>query len=131
MVKNQMALTHWPITRFAISGLFITGLHALVVWITVMHFNFSVPIANGLAFVVATLVSYAVNTIWSFSSKLNLENFNRFILVSILGLILTIGVASLFDHFEFHFAIGIVAVICTVTPVTFCVHNFWTYKVVA
>lgn len=114
--------------RFVISGLLVTGLHAVVA-VAVMRFVLPVPtLANGVAFVTATLCSYAVNTLWSFSSSLNKNNLFRFILVSSVGLFLAVGVSGTAQYYELHYLVGIGLVACTVPPVTFLLHSFWTYR---
>ena len=80
--------------KFTITGLLVTGLHILV---AAGFINFVLPmptLANGVAFVIATVFSYIVNTIWSFSSPLNRINLLRFTLVSLVGLFLAVSVSG-------------------------------------
>ena len=62
----------------------------LVGWLTVAP-----VVANGVAFVVATVFSYVVNTVWSFSTDMNRRNFQRFIVVAVIGLLAAMGLARL------------------------------------
>jgi putative flippase GtrA len=114
--------------RFAVSGLLATGLHVLVAVCLIRLFAISAPFANGIAFLVATVFSYAANTLWSFSSVLHGRNLFRFICVSIIGGGLAVSASALAAHYDLHYLIGIGIVATVVPPVTFLLHRFWTYK---
>jgi putative flippase GtrA len=114
--------------RFAISGLLVTGLHVLV---ATCFINFVLDIsslANGVAFVVATAFSYMINTLWSFSSPLHRRNLLRFVLVSLVGCFFAVAVSGTAQYYDLHYMYGIGLVVCTVPPVTFLLHSFWTYR---
>jgi putative flippase GtrA len=116
------------IKRFTASGLIVTGLHGLTAAGIINYVINSPPIANGIAFILATFISYLLNTLWSFSSQLSKVNLLRFILVSFLGFTLAVSVSAIADHYALHYIIGIGLVVCTVTPATFLLHTFWTYQ---
>jgi putative flippase GtrA len=114
--------------RFAVTGLFVTALHVLV---AVLLINFVVaypPLANGGAFAVATVVSYVINTTWSFSARLHGRTLLRFLLVSAGGFLLAMFVAWAAQMAGLHYLLGIGAVALTVPAFTFVLHNFWTYR---
>jgi len=117
-----------PVVRFALTGLLVTGLHALVAVAFMSFIAGSPPLANGTAFLMATVVSYLVNTRWSFSKPLHGRNMLRFCLVSLVGLSLSVAVASAGQHYGLHYWYGILAVVCVVPPVTFLLHSCWTYR---
>lgn len=114
--------------RFAITGLVVTGLHVIVAASIIRHIHPDPALANGVAFLAATTLSYITNTIWSFSNAINRSNFSRFILVSFTGLLLAMIVSGTAEHFRLHYMYGIGLVACTVPPVTFLLHYFWTYR---
>jgi len=94
-----------------------------------MQYLLPVPsIANGFAFVVATTFSYLVNTIWSFSSPLHGKILVRFCIVSIVGLFLAMLVSGAAEYLGLHYLHGILLVAMIIPPVTFILHNFWTYR---
>lgn len=114
--------------RFGCVGLCVTALHVVVA----MGFLSLVaprPVpANGAAFIVATIVSYWVNTHWSFSGAVNGRTLRRFVLVAGLGLLMTMGIARVAELAGLPHWQGIVAVICIMPAFTFLLHNFWTYR---
>ncbi|NYH07541.1 GtrA family protein [Pseudomonas moraviensis] len=114
--------------RFAVTGLFVTALHALVAVLFINFVSPVPPLANGVAFIVATVVSYVINTTWSFSARLHGKTLLRFMLVSAGGFLLAMFVAWAAQMAELHYLAGIVAVALTIPAFTFVLHNFWTYR---
>lgn len=114
--------------RFAVTGLFVTALHALVAVLFINFVSPQPPLANGVAFVVATVVSYVINTTWSFSARLHGRTLLRFLMVSAGGFVLAMLVAWAAQMAGLHYLSGIVAVALTIPAFTFVLHNFWTYR---
>lgn len=114
--------------RFAFTGLLVTALHVLVAVLFMELLTPVPPLANGVAFVVATLVSYVVNTTWSFSSRLHGRTLYRFLLVSMAGFGLAMAVAWCVEVMGFGYLVGIAAVAVVIPVFTFVSHNFWTYR---
>ena len=131
MLIKDVALLHGltrRMQRFIVSGILVTGLHVLIAASLIRILLWAPPLANGMAFVGATIFSYVINTRWSFSSPLHGRNLFRFIVVSIIGLLLAITISGLAEFYGMHYWFGIAGVICTVTPLSFLLHSFWTYK---
>jgi putative flippase GtrA len=116
------------IVRFAIVGasnsLLFAGLAAAFIDLALLQ----PAMANALAYVICTVCSFALNTIWSFSSAFSRTALLRFSAVSLLGLVLTTAIAQGVHALGGHYVIGIAAVILIVTPLTFALHRFWTYR---
>jgi putative flippase GtrA len=116
------------VLRFTASGVLITGLHVIIAT-TFIKIVLPVPvIANGVAFVTATIFSYLINTLWSFSSPLHGKNLFRFCVVSFIGLFLAMAISGAAQYYGLHYWYGIGLVVCIVPPVTFMLHNLWTYN---
>lgn len=114
--------------RFAVSGLLATGLHVLIAVSFIRLILPSPMLANGVAFATATVFSYLINTLWSFSSRLHGKNLRRFVVVSALGCLLSVVVSGLAQHYGLPYGLGIVLVVLSVPPATFLLHSFWTYR---
>lgn len=114
--------------RFAVSGVLVTGFHVLVAAGFIRYILPIPSLANGVAFIAATVFSYLINTLWSFSSPLHGRNLIRFLLVSGVGFVLAIAVSGLAEIYGMNYWFGIVCVVAVVPPVTFVLHNFWTYR---
>ena len=103
--------------RFALSGLLVTGLHVLVATAFIQIILPAPSIANGVAFVMATVFSYLINTTWSFSRSLHRRNLFRFFVVSCIGLFLAMTISGAAQYFGLHYLYGIGVVVCIVPPV--------------
>jgi putative flippase GtrA len=114
--------------RFALSGMLATSLHVFIATAFIQIVSPAPSLANGVAFLVATVFSYLINTIWSFSRPLHGRNLFRFCLVSFIGLFLAMFISGAAQHFGLHYWYGIFFVVCIVPPVTFFLHSFWTYR---
>ena len=121
--------------RFGITGLANTGIHALVAVLCLEGFFLGVTwlvagpvVANGVAFVVATVFSYVVNTLWSFSTKMNRRNLQRFLVVSVIGLLAAMALAQLAEWMSLPPLGSVVLVVCVMPFVNFGLHAFWTYR---
>ncbi|MFJ2712007.1 GtrA family protein [Pseudomonas sp. NPDC087346] len=114
--------------RFAVTGVFVTALHALVAVLFINSVVPQPPLANGVAFAVATVVSYLINTTWSFSARLHGRTMLRFMVVSVCGFFLAMFVAWAAQMAGLHYLLGIGAVALTIPAFTFVLHNFWTYR---
>lgn len=121
--------------RFGVTGVANTGIHALVAVLCLEGFFLGVPalvagpvVANGAAFVVATVFSYVVNTVWSFSTKMNRRNLQRFLVVSVIGLFAAMALARLSEWLGLPSLGSVLLVVCVMPFVNFGLHAFWTYR---
>jgi putative flippase GtrA len=119
---------HRRLVRFGLSGMLVTGVHTIIA-ATLINVGIASPaIANGIAFAIATLMSYVINTVWSFSSPLRGQTLARFVAVSAFGLLAAMLVAHGAQQMGWHYLFGIAAVAITIPPITFLLHSSWTYK---
>ena len=116
--------------RFGVTGLIATGIHVLVAVTLIAWLRTPPYIANPIAFVTATAFSYATNTLWSFSSRMNHRTLRRYTCVSLFGCVATAAVAGASEAAGLDYRTGILLVITMVTPVTFGLHSRWTYRAV-
>lgn len=115
-------------TRFGLSGLFVTALHAAIAASLIETILPRPALANGVAFVIATVTSYLINTYWSFSRRPVASNLLRFVAVACFGLMITMLVSGLAATAGFPYWVGIACVVAVVPPITFLLHNYWTFR---
>ncbi|WP_413794464.1 MULTISPECIES: GtrA family protein [unclassified Pseudomonas] len=127
-----MTWTHSPLLRralrFALTGLLVTAVHVVAALLFMHLILANPPLANGFAFLVATVVSYLINTLWSFSSRLHGRTLGRFLVVSAVGFWLAMLVAWVAQSVGLGYLAGIAAVALVIPVFTFILHNFWTYR---
>ena len=117
------------IFRFAATGIFVTLVHVVVATLWILWVNHEPSLANAIAFIVATLVSFLINTFWSFSSEMSALVLAKYVTVALVGLFLSAGVAWVVDQMGFSYPYGIAAVVCVMPPANFAMHHFWTYRI--
>lgn len=117
-----------PPVRFCITGVLNTALHYAVALGMLVFVLDSPALANGVAFIVATSFSCVMNTLWSFSRRLGAGVFARFGLVACLGCVLSMGVAAAAAGAGLPNWLGIFCVMGVVTPTTYLLHRYWTYR---
>jgi putative flippase GtrA len=115
-------------TRFGISGLILTCFHTGIALALIRLTGATSAVANGVAFIVATTLSYLINTRWSFSSVISRRTLWRFLVVSLVGLVLAVAISSLAASQHLDDLFGILCVAVAVPPITFIIHRFWTYR---
>lgn len=114
--------------RFGISGVLATGIHVAVATPLIYWLHASQPRANGVAFVVANIGSYLLNTLWSFGAAPGRDSYLRFLAVSLLGLGLTLAISAGAQALGAGYWAGLAAILAVVPAVTFVLHRSWTYR---
>ncbi len=119
------------IERFIRFGVVGAGNTLLYTALAAGFVNFVAPwpaLANAVAYVICTALSFALNTLWSFSAPLTARALLRFCAVSALGFVMTVAIAQTVDLLGGHYLVGIACVVLVVTPCTFLAHRSWTYR---
>ena len=115
------------IKYYLIGGLAV-ALHLLMVVCMVELWQLKSPIANAIAFVLATIFSNIANTYWSFDARVTGKILIRFWIVATFGLVLAILISSLANHMHLHYLIGTFMVVLVTPIISYTLHKNWTYK---
>lgn len=113
---------------FAAVGALATAVHIGVASALIVSAGRAAPIANGVAFCVATLVSYALNARLTFRRPLTPASLARFLAVAFAGLGLSMLLSGLAAAAGWHYLAGIGLVVIAVPPLTYAAHSRWTYR---
>lgn len=113
--------------RFALVGVGSTALHVAVAWILIAGRDLSPAVANGAAFLAATLFSCVLNTRWTFGAEWSKTGVARFLTVTSAMLMLSMGLARAVDMMGLAPSIGILVIVSVVPIITFALHRTWTY----
>ena len=116
------------ISKFIIAGGITTGIHLGIVMLLVNLKICGIEISNGIAYLVSTIFNLSVNTTWSFQEALSRKIIQRYIVVSIMGLLLAMLVAYLNDKYGYHYVMGIGIIVCICPAATYYMHINYTYK---
>jgi len=114
--------------KFAFIGVLNTLVHLAVV-ITLVELLGVFPVwANGAAFLCANGFSFWANSRWSFKRRMSRLLYLRFLAVSLLSLLVTLGVTAIGEWFGIHYLISVFITFFTLPLVTYLAHRLWTYR---
>jgi len=121
--------------RFSFIGLLNTGIHFCIAMLLINGFyleNYLIKMrlgtANSIAFFIATIFSFFMNTLWSFTSVINQKNILRYVCVALLGLTFTVLMARIAEIIGLSSIEGVVLIVCTMPFLNFGMHKWWTYQ---
>lgn len=115
------------IGRFGVTGALSSLTHAGVAH--ALYLGGAAAAASSVAgFCIATLVSYTLHALWSFSTSMSKDSLKRFLLVACAGAAASGGVAHAAELLGMPHWVGIGAVLLVVPPITFLGHSFWTFR---
>ncbi|MGQ0620577.1 MAG: GtrA family protein [Panacagrimonas sp.] len=113
--------------RFVAVGLAATACHVVVASLSIEWAGLHPGLANGLAYVCATALSYVLNTTWTFGSQAGLANLLRFLSVTGAGGLLSVVLAGLAARYGYPYWSGIALVVMVVPALNYLGHRYWTY----
>lgn len=129
-LRNLQDMRRLPTSlwRFGVVGLLATALHIALVSLLVETRVCEAVAANGLAFIGANLSGYVANTRWSFAQRLSFASWQRYLLVSLAGWLLSMLIAALVQRAGGHYLLGVALVVSVVPVANFLGHRLYTYR---
>lgn len=115
---------HAQLLCFALIGVANTLVHGAVLVVTVEWVALRVTVAHLLAFSIANIFSYLMNSWLTFKTALSLRRYTRFFLVSLLSLGLTLLLAWVSDLHGLHYLLGFGLIVVVVPLLSFAGMNF-------
>jgi putative flippase GtrA len=113
--------------RFGLVGVANTVVHAGIVIALMEAFVPPAFVANGVAFVFANLMSYVLNSRFTFKTPLSFLGYRRFLLVSLVSLGLTLLITSVVECLGWHYSVGLIMVILLVPILNYMVMKIWAF----
>ena len=126
---GQTAMRHFrqPMV-FAVIGIINTAVHGTILILLVDHARWPVTLAHILAFIVANLASYGMNSRFTFHMPMSWFAYVRFLLASLLAFGLTLAIAASAELFHLHYLVGFVLIIFFVPVLNYFVLKFWAFR---
>ncbi len=118
------------LSRFVLVGMLATIIHVAIFGALVERSGAAPVYASIPAFLVAMLVSYAINRAWTFSAsgRHGIE-LPRYASISLLGLSLNVLITYVAVNVLHWWYVRALAVIVLIVPVTtFCLNRRWTFR---
>jgi putative flippase GtrA len=127
----MMLLRLWKKWRetalFAVVGLTNTLIHGFVLAGATQYLQLPLLVSHTVAFSVANLFSYMVNSRLTFRTPLSVLRYVRFLAASMVALALTLGIAAAADYSGLDYLYGFAIVVVTVPVFSFVVVKFWAF----
>ena len=125
---NLVPQRYHEFIRFGLVGATNTLVHAGIV-VTLMEL-LAPPayVANGVAFMFANVMSYILNSRFTFKTPASFLGYRRFLLVSLVSLALTLAITSLVEFLGWHYAFGLLMVIFVVPVLNYIVMKLWAFS---
>lgn len=114
--------------RYCLVGIANSFVHVLVVVLLVESAAVSPPPANALAFLVANLGSYAMNSIWTFQAPMNVPRYIRFVAISLAGLLVSYGCSVVALLNDWHYLVGVLMAIAVVSVLGYILGRLFVFR---
>ena len=118
------------VLRFGVVGIAATLVHVGVLTFGVEAIGVRPTLMNGVAFLMAVLVTYFGQSIWVFRNPVfNIFRMGKFIVVALTGLLANLVIMVLaVDFFRMHYLLGVVVALIVVPTQTLLINKFWIFK---
>ena len=123
---QKFSLKNIQFFRYVMVGGLAFLIHMLVAYMYLYYVEYSLFLSNTIAFFVAFAYSYSINTLYVFRRKISLINLAKYLiaqLIMITTAMLIIDNISIYNYY-----IKTVFVLILITPTSFLLHKFWTFK---
>ena len=127
-LREYIRKNHKIFIKFCIVGLVNTFIHYFLA-ITLMKSGYSFFLANLGGFSCALINSFYLNAIFTFKKPINFNAFQRFLLLSLGGVIATLLVDNISSNIPLSDQIKVIFAIIVVLPVNYVLLKSFVYKV--
>jgi len=116
--------------KFGLTGGLATVTHVLLVWIGVEYLGWSATLATLPAFLIALLLSYALNHRWTFQAQGRHDHyFPRFATIAVGGLILNgLIMYSLTERLHLPYPWALLVIVLVIPLFSFILNHYWTFN---
>jgi putative flippase GtrA len=118
----------WQLFKFGVIGVVATGVHVVIATIAIKKFTANQIIANCLAFIIASFVSYIGHAKITFNSPMNRASLAKFLVVNGVGFLTALIVSSIAEYYRLPYQLGIALVVTTVPIASYLLHRLWTFR---
>jgi putative flippase GtrA len=84
--------------------------------------------SSVVGFVLGTLASWLLNSLWTFSAQLHGKLLLRFVTVTLVGLGLNVLIMACVEAMGVNYRLGLLTVLILVPIFNFCCHRWWTFR---
>jgi len=115
------------LVKFTVVGLSIAVFHYMSAVLLVDRIGLEPAFANSIAFLAAAALSYTLQTLWTFESRFTARNAIRFVVVLLVGVVVSWGTSSIVAAVGLPYRVGVIIVLFLIPALNFLLHHLWTY----
>ena len=127
LLKEYIRKNHKIFIKFCIVGLINTFIHYFLA-VSLIKSGYPFFLANLGGFSCALINSFYLNAIFTFNKPINFNAFQRFLLLSIGGILATLLVDNISSIFSYSDQIKVIFAIILVLPVNYILLKSFVYK---
>ena len=116
------------ISLFFIIGCFVTLTYYSIMSFCIEIFSIAVFWSSFFAFVGGTIISYIGNTLFTFKQKMRKNTAYKFLIITLIGLLLNQTIALILNWFNLHYFYIIITVFIIIPIFNYIGHTIYTYK---
>lgn len=113
---------------FAFVGLICTVVHGIILVTLVELCMLPPPLANSLAFLNANIVSFVLNSKYTFKKSVSFFGYFRFLYASFIAFVLTVCISYLMNVYHVNYLAVFITTVTTVPIVSFLAIRFFGYS---
>ncbi len=123
-----MTKTRIQILTFVVIGLSNTLVHGAVLAALVERFGVHLVMAHLISFGVANLISFYLNSQYTFKLVMSWRRYMKFLTASLVSLLLTLAISSWAQWYGLAYWQGFIGVIFLVPIFSFSIMKFWAFN---
>lgn len=85
-------------------------------------------VANTIGYIVSTSISYGLNSIWSFKTKVGLDSLFRFVFVSLSSIAIVVTISELVTYLELNHIFSVLLILLVIPVLNYLMHKNWTFQ---
>lgn len=109
-------------------GLVNTCIHGIMLIGCVEIWGLAVVLSHFISFSIANVISFFLNSFYTFRRKISLLRYAKFWFASIISLGMTLSLSWMFNEFGFHYMAGFLIIAIVVPLASFLMMKFWAFK---
>jgi putative flippase GtrA len=115
------------LVKFTVVGVSIAVFYYFSAVLMVDRGGLQPALANSIVFMASAVLSYALQTLWTFESRFTMRNAIRFVVVLLVGVVGSWGTSTAVAALGWPYRVGVIIVLFLIPALNFLLHHLWTY----
>lgn len=115
------------LVKFTVVGVSIAVFYYFSAVLLVDRGGLQPALANSIVFMASAVLSYTLQTLWTFESRFTMRNAIRFVVVLFVGVAVSWGTSTAVAALGWPYRVGVIIVLFLIPALNFLLHHLWTY----